>query len=42
VARPAPTTGGVKTSGQGIIEKGAGLEKVKKSRFTAVFRGTDL
>jgi hypothetical protein len=35
VARPAPTTGGG-------TEKGVGLEKMKKSWFTAVFRGTNL
>jgi hypothetical protein len=35
MAKPVPTTGAV-------AEKGARLEKTKKSRFATVFRGTDL
>jgi hypothetical protein len=35
VAKLVPTT-------RAVAEKGAGLEKTKKSRFTTVFHATDL
>jgi hypothetical protein len=41
VAAGSGVTGPVPTTGP-VIEKGAGVEKVKKSRFTTVFRSTDL